>query len=469
MAAVREMLNEERGELVESGESSAPPAGDQGTGLSRGVSAVEILKEASVAGTEAGDPEVALRKVLAWVVEMAAEENEARKALKEAFQLPRNAPNKELEGRIWSAWKEKMVGEGGTTGVESEEVGEERDDGEGEGEESGDGGASEGEDCSRVVERAELERALTLFGHDVVGLMQDMKENILETVRVEFRKNQEFEVVEVRGEKKEKQRTAIRRKAKKRAKKEAKIVVLSEESEETEFTDGSSSSEQSSDFSESSDESESWSDESGCGRSCRKRSKKKDKEIVLKGKVQDMDSRTLRKGGDEVAAWLRGKKKKMAKSRRHEVKSMVSFWKTARKSNDRRGMEKALKRMRELGRMVCGVPPEVEDEGKAKRLFGKEAAKAMSSGGGGRKEKTVSYASVAKRQPSVKGFRPSWQGNFQRNSGRGRNIPFGLPPRFRGGCYQCGQQGHMARDCTNEKVCWTCDKPGHVQAQCRQE
>ena len=35
-------------------------------------------------------------------------------------------------------------------------------------------------------------------------------------------------------------------------------------------------------------------------------------------------------------------------------------------------------------------------------------------------------------------------------------------------CYECGQFGHMQKNCTRPKTCWTCGKTGHLQAKCWQ-
>ena len=45
---------------------------------------------------------------------------------------------------------------------------------------------------------------------------------------------------------------------------------------------------------------------------------------------------------------------------------------------------------------------------------------------------------------------------------------FRRPSHFRGTCFRCNQQGHMARDCTrrNARVCEHCRNPGHTKENC---
>ena len=53
-------------------------------------------------------------------------------------------------------------------------------------------------------------------------------------------------------------------------------------------------------------------------------------------------------------------------------------------------------------------------------------------------------------------------------SSRRDDRNFRQPATFRGTCFRCNQQGHMARDCTtrNTRICEHCRNPGHTKENC---
>lgn len=59
----------------------------------------------------------------------------------------------------------------------------------------------------------------------------------------------------------------------------------------------------------------------------------------------------------------------------------------------------------------------------------------------------------------------------RRTSGsRGRNNVYALQggaPTSGGACFNCGETGHLVRECPKPEVCWTCNKTGHKANECR--
>ena len=85
-----------------------------------------------------------------------------------------------------------------------------------------------------------------------------------------------------------------------------------------------------------------------------------------------------------------------------------------------------------------------------------------------------SVAAVGATRSRGRGRSGSRGGRGRRaSSSRGRSNVYALQGGVApggGACFNCGEMGHLARDCpkpTAEQRCWSCDKPGHVRSECR--
>ena len=82
----------------------------------------------------------------------------------------------------------------------------------------------------------------------------------------------------------------------------------------------------------------------------------------------------------------------------------------------------------------------------------------------GRKRSTGHLSDFRDGRRSVFVDLPTWEVNpFMRMGAFRAKIEYAEMKKV---CYRCLQDGHTARDCTNEEVCRTCRKPGHRKDQC---
>ena len=82
----------------------------------------------------------------------------------------------------------------------------------------------------------------------------------------------------------------------------------------------------------------------------------------------------------------------------------------------------------------------------------------------GRKRSTGHLSDFRDGRRSVFVDLPTWEVNpFMRMGAFRARIEYAEMKKV---CYRCLQEGHTARDCTNEEVCRSCRKPGHRKDQC---
>ena len=82
----------------------------------------------------------------------------------------------------------------------------------------------------------------------------------------------------------------------------------------------------------------------------------------------------------------------------------------------------------------------------------------------GRKRSTGHLSDFRDGRRSVFVDLPTWEVNpFMRMGTFRAKIEYAEMKKV---CYRCLQEGHTARDCTNEEVCRSCKKPGHRKDEC---
>ena len=499
-------VNEERNEVVVTGEPQPTESGGDGVGESGGGGgeaggenlAIEQVR-ARVLGSLVqarkglvGGNTQALWNMIGSLVELVAEDAEGRKALKAQFDLPRNFPNGLLGERVVNDL---------TTCVAESESGESVRSEEGEGRESVGLTVEEYVGQEIAALREDLNAFMVDFSLELRGAVEKDLEKKLKGLELSRGREE--------GKKKEGRKGKGRkRKGGKKGKGKGKEPVSDESVLESESSTGAPPSEESSESSTSSDwsrgdlssestssstEEESYEEEEKKGK--RKKSGKGKKPSWAGKKAGEMSGKELVEAGKGLLRWLKKERKKMGKRSKAEYKTFkdtlpslidgVQSRKGRAKKRAKSALRATVKRMKELGNVILQIKVERVDGDEIATLFGKDAAKEVKArerkmettktnkGGAGagngnrfRQNQQRSYQTYGagysnNYNGAFYGFKGNNYGGQRRQQGRQ-----GGGEGFPGECHRCGEWGHRASQCSKPKKCYICGSTQHLASRC---